>query len=94
MNFVRKNFDQKWIQRDKPTDFINKPIEPYAKNKIIYADEEEQLDIDLAEYVRRGPVNVIQKPYFLQIQGTHAKGTVPSGEDTEYEIIIQDGDNE
>ena len=90
MNF----FQRPWRRRDLPTETITKPIEPYADSATRYVDEGEQLDIDLAQYVRAGPVEVIEKPYFIQVMGSHATGQVPIGKGKRYEIIIEDGGDE
>lgn len=90
MSFQR----QPWLKRDKPTESISKPVAPYADSVNIPVDEDEQFDIDLQQYVREGPVNVIGKPYFVQIVGTHAIGRVPRGQDKSYPIVIQDDGGE
>lgn len=84
------SFQREWIRRDRPTDTIDIPSEPYAYGPYINVKEGQNLDIDLARYISQGPVEVISKPYFLQKDGTHLKGQVPTGDTTSYKIVIED----
>ena len=81
---------ENWIRRDWPRDTIEKPYEPYAYGVSIAVREGQQLDINLKQYIAQGPLQVVEKPYFLRLDGTHIKGTVPIGGATSYKIVIED----
>lgn len=84
-------FQRKWQRQDLPTNTTKKPVEPYAYSGEIIVNEGETLDIDLQRYVRSGPVEVESKPYWLRIDGTHLKGTVPqNSHGKSYKVIIED----
>ena len=84
------NFQRRWIRRDLPTEVVTKPVEPYASSATIIASEGQQLDIDLQRYVSQGPVQILEKPYFMSTDETHLKGTVPQGKGKQYKIVIED----
>ena len=84
------NFERKWIRRDRPQLTDERPVEAYAESVDIYVDEEQDLDMDLKQYVRRGPVQILEKPMFMTQDGTHLKGRVPAGRGKSYKIIIED----
>lgn len=85
------NFQRRWVRRDLPTNITKKPIEPYAESDTLIVNEGQDLDIDLEQYVRSGPVQVESKPYWLEKDGTHLKGTVPLGtHGKSYKVIIED----
>ena len=83
------NFQRRWIREDLPTETITRPRDPYVESTTIVVNEGQDLDIDLQQYVRQSP-QVIEKPYWLEPDGTHLKGTVPQGQGRAYKIILED----
>ena len=83
------NFQRDWIRRDLPTEITTKPREPYVDSVTIRVNEGQDIDLDLKNYVRGAP-QVLAKPYWLEVDGTHLKGIVPADQEHEYKIDLED----